>query len=321
MKRLLLLTAMTLCLVACTKKDKPVQTGGTVKVRFGEISVGERSIPIRLGVEKGFFVRQGIDLVVRNFNGGSELMTAAAAGEIDAGNVGTPVILAAAKGVPVKVIGSPVAPGNPFVLVAKSGYATVADLKGKKVGAGNVGGGSRQAFLAIIKSKGLTLADFQPLDIGGSANAFAALQAGQIEATITSDMSAAKAELAGFGKVLARAADYFGRYQHSFFFATTRFIETRPDKVKGFLIAYRDSVRYAKEHPEEVIAFGAGKLELEEKPLRKVLTRAIPAWSESTAVDLEGTNNAIKAIKELGDLEPTNPITAELLVDSRFLPL
>ena len=320
MKKLLLLTAMTLCLMACTKNEKPGQAGDTVKVRFGEISVSERSIPVRLGIKKGFFARQGIDLVVRNFNGGPELMTAAAAGEIDAGSVGTPVILAAAKRMPVKVIGSPVAPGNPFVLVAKSDYATVAGLKGTKIGAGNVGGGSRQAFIAIIKAQGMTLGDFQTLDVGGSSNAFAALQAGQLEATVTTEMSAAKAELAGFGKVLARAVDYFGRYQHSFFFATDSFIKTRPDKVKGFLIAYRDSIRYVKEHPDEAIAFGAKELELEEKPLRKVLTKAIPTWDENGSVDIEGTNNAIKAIKELGDLEPANPITAELLVDTRFLP-
>jgi ABC-type nitrate/sulfonate/bicarbonate transport system substrate-binding protein len=319
MKKILLLTVMILCLAACTKQEKPAQGGAPVTVRFGEINVSERSIPFYLGIKKGFFARQGIDLQVRRFNGGTELMTAAAAGELEAGSVGTPVILAAAKGVPVKVIGSPVAPGNPFVLVAKSGYAAVNDLKGQKVGAGNLGGGSRQAFNAIIKAKGLTLGDFQVLDIGGTSNAFTALQAGQLEATITSELSAARAEQAGFGRVLARASDHFGRYQHSFLFATDNFINTHPEQVRGFLAAYRESISYIKAHPDEAIAFGARELELDEKPLRQVLSRAIPDWNEGGAVDLEGTNNAIRAVKELGDLEAANPLTAEKLVDSRFL--
>lgn len=319
MKRVMVFTLITLCLVACSKIEQSVQGGDRVKVRFGEINVSERSIPLYLGIKKGFFAKQGIDLEIRRFNGGPEQMTAAAAGEIDLGSVGTPVILAAAKGVPVKVIGSPVAPGNPFVLVAKPQYASVTALKGKRIGAGNVGGGSRQAFNAIIKSQGLTLGDFQTLDVGGSSNAFAALQAGQLEATVATDLPAAKAELGGFGKVLARAVDFFGRYQHSFFFATDSFINTKPDKVKGFLAAYGESIKYAKAHPDEAIGFGVKELELEEKPLRKVLTAAIPSWDERGGVDVEGTNNAINAVKELGDLEVTSPITAEKLVDGRFL--
>jgi len=308
---------LVLVLAGCDKKESQAP-GAPVKVRFGEINVSERAIPIYLGVRKGIFAKHGVDLEIRRFNGGTELMTAAAADEIDAGSVGTPVILAAAKGMPVKVIGSPVAPGNPFVLVAKPAFSSVSDLKGKKVGAGNLGGGSRQAFIAIAKAKGLTLADFEALNTGGSPNGFAALQAGQIDAVITTELSAAKAELSGFGRVIARAVDYFGHYQHSFFFATDSFIKKNPDQVKGFLAAYRESIGYAKAHPEEVVEFGAKMLELEDKPLRKVLAKELPTWNGNGAVDLEGTNNAIKAVKELGELDDANPITAERLVDARF---
>jgi NitT/TauT family transport system substrate-binding protein len=320
MKKILIIIVIIACLVACTKNDKTAKANGTVKVRFGEINLGERAIPIYLGVKKGFFTEQGIDLEIRRFNGGRELMTAAAAGEVDAGSVGTPVLLGAAKGLPVKIIGSPVAPGNPFILVAQQQFKTVAELKGKKIGGGNLGGGSRQAFVAIAKANGLSLSDFQVLDTGGSANSFAALQSGQLDATITSELPAAKAELSGFGRVLARASDHFGHYQHSFFFATQKLIDTKPENVKGFLSAYRKSIQYAKAHPDEVIAFGAKELELEEQPLRKVLTKSIPTWDENGRVDLEGTDNAIKAIKEIGDLDSANTLTATQVVDSRFLP-
>lgn len=320
MKRLLMCIAIVASLAACTTNDKPAKAGRTDKLRFGEINLGERAIPIYLGVKKGFFAEQGIDLEIRRFNGGRELMTAAAAGEVDAGSVGTPVLLGAAKGLPVKIIGSPVAPGNPFVLVGHLQFKTVAELKGKKIGGGNLGGGSRQAFVAIAKANGLTLGDFNVLDTGGSSNAFAALQSGQLDAAITSELSAAKAEVTGFGRVLARASDYFGHYQHSYFFATQKLINARPDKVKGFLAAYRKSIQYAKANPEEVITFGVKELEFEEAPLRKVLTKSIPAWEGNGRVDLEGTDNAIKAIKEIGDLEASNTLTAAQVVDSRFLP-
>jgi ABC-type nitrate/sulfonate/bicarbonate transport system substrate-binding protein len=320
MKRLLLFITITVCLAACTKSDKSAKGGEKIKLRFGEINVSERAIPIYLGVKKGFFAEQGIDLEIRRFNGGRELMTAAAANEVDAGSVGTPVLLAAAKGLPVRIVGSPVAPGNPFVLVGLKQFNSVADLKGKKIGGGNLGGGSRQAFIAIAKANGLKLSDFQVLDTGGSSNAFAALQAGQLDGAITSGLSAAKAELSGFGTVLARASDFFGHYQHSYFFATQKIIDSRPETIKGFLAAYRKSIQYVKEHPDEAIAFGVKELELEEQPLRKVLTRDLPTWDDKVPVDLEGTDNAIKAIKEIGDLESTNPLTAAQVVDQRFMP-
>lgn len=319
MKRLLILITIVASLAACTKNDKPAKVGGTAKVRFGEINLGERAIPIYLGIQKGFFAEQGIDLEIRRFNGGRELMTAAAAGEVDAGSVGTPVLLGAAKGLPVKIVGSPVAPGNPFLLVAHQQFKSVADLKGKKIGGGNLGGGSRQAFVAIAKANGFSLSDFQVLDTGGSSNSFAALQAGQLDATITSELSAAKAELSGFGRVLARASDHFGHYQHTFFFATQKLIDTKPEHVSGFLAGYRKSIQYAKAHPDEVIAFGVKELEFEEAPLRTVLTKSIPTWEEHGRVDLEGTDNAIRAIKEIGDLEASNTLTAAQVVDQRFL--
>lgn len=307
------------CLASCSSKDKAAKSGGSVKIRYGEINLGERAIPVYLGVKKGFFSEQGIELEIRRFNGGRELMTAGAAGEVDVGSIGTPVLLGAAKGLPVKIVGSPVAPGNPFVLVGQQQFKTVAELKGKKIGGGNLGGGSRQAFVAIAKANGLTLGDFQVLDTGGSSNAFAALQSGQIDGAITSELPAAKAELAGFGRVLARAADYFGHYQHSFFFATQKLIDANPEKVRGFLAAYRKSIQYAKAHPDEVITFGVKELEFEEAPLRKVLTKSIPTWDENGRVDLEGTDNAIKAIKEIGDLDAANTLTAAQVVDQRFL--
>jgi ABC-type nitrate/sulfonate/bicarbonate transport system substrate-binding protein len=63
-------------------------------------------------------------------------------------------------------------------------------------------------------------------------------------------MIAAKAEQEGAGKILVRASDYFGRYQHSFFFATDRFIAEHPEAVKGFLAGYRKVVEYVKANPE-----------------------------------------------------------------------
>lgn len=323
---LLVSLATILTLTGCTKEANRASTkegSSNIKVRYASLGISDGSIPLLQGIKKGFFREQGIDVEIRRFRGGPEAITGAAAGEADIGSIGTPILIGAAKGVEIKIIGSPVGNGNSFILVARTPFKTIEELKGKKIGGGNPGGGSRQAFVAMTRSKGLGLLDFKVLDTGSSANAFAALQAGQLDAAITTEMLGAKAEIEEFGRIISRAADaeQFKRYQHTFFFASQKFIDKSPETVRGFLKAYRTSVEYAKANPEESIQFGIKDLELEEKPLRRVFAKTLAKINNSLAVDLVGTNNAINALKELGDLDKTVQITAEQLVDSRFLPL
>ncbi len=293
--------------------------GKKTLVRYATIGVNESSLPLYLGVKKGFFADQGVDLKISDFPGGVEPVTAGAAGEIDIGGVGSPVVVGAAAGVPLKIVGSPVEPGQRFVVVARPNYRSFKELKGQKVSGGRPGQGTLQAFVTIAKANGLKLSDFQNLDAGLGAGAYASLQSGQIEAVLTTEILAAKAEIEGVGRVLARAADYFGRYQHTYFFATDRFIARQPQAVRGFLAGYRKAVEYVKAHPEEAIRFGVEELKLEEKPLRRVLEQQLPNWDPTGKVDVEGTNNAIRILKELGELDKSVTVTAEQLIDDRFL--
>jgi ABC-type nitrate/sulfonate/bicarbonate transport system substrate-binding protein len=314
---------MALTMSGCTRNEKAADKGAATplfKLRYACLGVGDGSIPLLQGIKKGFFRENGIDVEIRRFRGGPEAIVGAAAGEADLGSIGTPILIGAAKGVPIRIIGSPVGNGNTFILVARPEFRTIESLKGRKIGGGNPGGGSRQAFIAMTREKGLGLQDFKVLDTGSSANAFAALQAGQLDATITSEMYGAKAEIEGFGRIIARAADaeQFKRYQHSFFFASQKFIDRNPDAVRGFLKAYKKSIEYVKANKEESIQFGVKDLELEEKPLRRAFERTLARLGTDLAVDLVGTNNAIRALKELGDLDKSNQITAEQMVDSRF---
>ena len=311
-----------LALSACSRKEQASAAGKSdakTVVRYATIGINEASLPLYLGIKKGFFAEQGIDLQIHDFPGGVESVTAGAANEIDIGGVGSPIVVGAAAGVPIKIVGSPVEAGQRFVVVSRNNYNRFEELKGKRVSGGRPGQGTIQAFVTIAHAHGLQLSDFQNVDAGLAAGAYAALQSGQIEAFLTSGLVAAKAEIDGVGKVLVRAQDYFGRYQHTFFFATDRFIARKPQAVRGFLTGYRNAVVYVKAHPEEAIAFGIGELKLEEKPLRQVLARELPFWDESGQVDLVGTNNAIKILKELGELNKSVTVSAEQLVDARFL--
>jgi NitT/TauT family transport system substrate-binding protein len=247
-------------------------------------------------------------------------MTAAAAGEAELGGMGSPIIVGAAAGVPIKIVGSPPAAGQHFILVSRPQYKSLADLKGKPVSPGAPGQGTIQAFNVIAKAKGLKLSDFQNVNAGSTGTALAALQAGKVEAVITTETTGVKAELEGFGKVLERAADYFGHYQHSFIFATNKFQQEKPESVRAFLRAYRKTVEYLKAHPDEGIQFAITELQQDEKPYRAVYGKEIPTWDTSGRVDFVGTDNAIKILKELNEIDPKIQITAKQIVDESYLP-
>ena len=312
---------LLLLVVGCTKsegKGKDDKAGKPLTVVRYATSVG--NLPVNFGIKKGFFAEQGIQVKVVTVNGGVEAVTAAAAGEAEFGGMGSPIIVGAAAGVPITIVGSPPAAGQHFILVSRPQYKNLADLKGKPVSPGAPGQGTIQAFNVIAKAKGLKLSDFQNVNAGSTANALAALQAGKVEAIITSETTGVKAELEGFGKVLERASEYFGHYQHSFIFATNNFIKEKPEAVRGFLAAYKKTVEYLKAHPEEAIQFAITELEQDEIPYRTVYGKEIPTWETSGRVDFEGTDNAIRILKELREIDPKVQITARQIVDESYLP-
>lgn len=307
-------------IAGCRKKEEqPAQQGGKEKplIRYAT-SLG--NLPVNFGIKKGYFAEQGIDVKIVTIPGGVEAVTAAAAGEAEMGGMGSPIVVGAAAGVPIKIVGSPPAAGQHFVLIAKPQYKSFAELKGKVVDPGGPGQGTIQAFNLIAKNKGFKPTDFHYVNAGSVGSALAALQAGKVEAFIGSETTGVKAEHEGFGRVIERAADYFGRYQHSFIFTSQKFLDEKPDAVRGFLAAYKKTVEYLKTHPEEGLQFAIKELQQEEVPYRKVYAREIPTWDTSGRVDIEGTENAIRILKDLGEIDPKKQITAQQIIDERFLP-
>ena len=303
----------------CTGKNEPPAVKGEQQKTLVRYATSVGNLPIAFGIKKGYFAEQGIEVKIVTITGGVEAVTAAAAGEADMGGMGLPILVGAVAGVPITIVGAPPAAGQHFILVSKPQYKSFAELKGKPVSPGAPGQGTIQAFNVIAKAKGFKPSDFQYVNAGTSANALAALQAGKVEAVITSELVGVKAELEGFGKVLERAADYFGHYQHSFIFATNTFIKEKPDAVRKFLAAYRKTVEYLKAHPDEAIAFAVKDLQQDEVTYKKVYAKEIPNWDTSGRIDFVGTEHAINILKDLGDISPNSRVTAQQIVDEQFL--
>jgi ABC-type nitrate/sulfonate/bicarbonate transport system substrate-binding protein len=120
--------------------------------------------------------------------------------------------------------------------------------------------------------------------------------------------------------VLVRAADVYGKYQHSHFFATTKLIEERPDVVRNVVQAYAEAVRYAKRHPDELIDYAEERLGLDRDLLKSYYDGHLPNWDEKLRVDVEGLLGAVALLQETGDIDAGFQPAIEDLYDDRFAP-
>jgi len=290
-----------------------------VTLKLGDLGPSGGTLYQRLALANGIYHKYGIDLQFVDFlQGGPEVTAAAASNQIDMGQVGTPVLTAISHGLSIRVVGSPPRKGQPFILVGRPEITDVAQLKGKLVGFSSVGGGSSQALAVILKAHGLTEADVGKIAYGAGGNGYLSLKSGRLAAAVLAEPYATRAELDGVGKILAEADQYFPHYQHSYVFATRKFINEHPDTIRAYFQADREARQYAKAHLEDLVALGRKTLGLEPALLRMVLTKELAKWSDGAAVDTEGLLNAVAIVRELGDISKTYQPDIDQIVDARF---
>lgn len=295
--------------------------GKLTKIRYALLTPGLGNAHIDLAVQKGIYKKYGIELQIFNFNkGGAEAMAAVASRQIDAGSFGSPILIGISRKIPIKIIASPATRNNPFVLVARNEINSLKELKGKTVASGLVGNGTYQAFLKIIKAHGLTIDDFKTMNSSNSSEALLILQTGKVAAAITSEPTATVIKQAGVGRVIEKAVDYFGDYQHSYIFATDAIIQSNPNAVRNLLKAELEARKYAKEHQSELIAFAKQKYDYSLPVIKEYFTEAFKEWNYDGAVNKKGTRNALKILEELGEVEGVDKLKDDDIFDLRFLP-
>lgn len=291
-----------------------------VTVRYADLTANTANLYQYLAVEKGIYRKHGVDLQLVSFlKGGPEVIAAAAGNQVDLGSLGTPILTGISRGIPIKVVGSPPVKGQEFILVARPDIAMLADLKGKTVGVSSVGGGQSQALKFILRANKLSDDDVKTIAYGAPANGYIALRSSQLAGVLLSEPLVSKAELDGVGKVLAKAVDYYGRYQHSYVFATNKFIKENPEAIRLFFQANREAIDYAKSHRDELIAVGVKKLGLDQAVLAKVFEKTIPLWDDNQQVDVEGMLNAVNIVKDLGDINKSYVPAVDQIADLRFI--
>src|SRR5262249_62520 len=141
-----------------------------------------------------------------SMEGGSRGVQVLLSGEIQGMHVGlAPVIQANRAGADIRAVTS-TANTIPITIFTKPDIKSAAELKGKTVGITGFGSDNAIAISLALKRLGLERKDVTVLQIGGSAQRFAALTAGRIDAVPLLEPAITMAKEKGFNPILDLAA-------------------------------------------------------------------------------------------------------------------
>jgi len=257
-------------------------------------------VPEFVGVEKGIFVRHGVDLKIKVLNSGAETMRAFQGGDAQFITV-TPTTLAAAYNAGLRLVAFVVVMGDPtrvyyddmLAITGRPGSGIrrlhVEDLVGKRVGM--VLGGTGEAYLrAVLRRQGIA-ADRVTFVNVPAPNQVSVMRSGDVDAEATWEpFGTMMLQQVPGAYIVIRGGGYLG---YDLYVATSGdFVKNNPDVVGRLVAGFAESEWYIRHHQAEAAQIATRWIEgLDPTAAAKAITymNFDPRFSRNTftAADLE----------------------------------
>lgn len=206
--------------------------------------------PFYVGIEKGFFAAEGIDLELEHgFE--NDYLKLVGVGEIPFMIAsGDQLVLGRAQGLPVRYVANWYS-RYPVIVFAKQeqGITQPADLKGKKVGLPGPFGANYVALRGILEGAGLTEQDIQMESIGFTQAA--AVSEGAVDAAVDYAVNGPVVLALEGIPVDQIALDNYLTVPANGLVTNEQTIAEQPDLVRRMVRALLKSVRYTLDNPDE----------------------------------------------------------------------
>jgi NitT/TauT family transport system substrate-binding protein len=199
---------------------------------------------VYLGIEKGWFAQEGLEIDFKTIPGGAvNIIPQLAQGAGDVGWAGGyTVIQARAKSVPILGINS-ASTETLWGLITRreTGIRTPKDLRGKTIGVVAFSSATHFMALALLRAGGLTEADvnLRPIGLGGAA----ALSQKQIDGYIWFKTQGLALETRGT-PVHVLDLDQFIPVPQDLMLSTERVVRSRPDALRAYLRVLKRAADY-----------------------------------------------------------------------------
>jgi NitT/TauT family transport system substrate-binding protein len=297
--------------VAPAQATEPLRVGKAVPEAFS-------FTPLDIGMHKGFFKQNGLDIQETAFAGDAKLQQAMASNSVDIGVGSGPALAFIVKGAPIKGVADMAGPPLLLAIVVRpDGPKTVADLKGKKVSVSTAGSLTYWLVSQTSRSQGWGPNGITIEPMGAMAGQIAALRRGDIDGTITDISNAYDLVTRGQARILVRFNNLTDFVTHVIF-ATDNLISTRPDAIRGFLKGWFETIAFMRANKAETVAIDTQVLQKNADIISRTYDDVMPMFSDDGRFNRKGLAVLAKSFVELHTL-PAEPDMSKLYTEA-FLP-
>jgi len=217
-------------------------------------------LPLDLGIKKGFFSAQGIEISKRNLQSGNDIVLALANNNGDIGYVGwVPAIIGRTQGIRVQALnasdveGTSVADNWQNIMVkGSSSIRTPQDLAGKTIAVNALKGVGEVMIKAALKKAGVNPDSIRLVPISFPTMR-SALQNGQVDAIWCPEPFVSQALNLDNARIVMAPGPVLGRFWPvGSYVAQESWIRANPALARGFRTAMNQSLTYAQAHPNEI---------------------------------------------------------------------
>src|ERR671925_83803 len=227
------------------------------RVTSGYVSKDLNYLPFFIGLKKGFYAKEGLQVDLVSIGRADVQLQALVAGELHFANINADNIIIWNE----RTNGNlKVAAGSsnaaPYLLIGAKNVKKIEDLKGQRLGVASLTGGATSILPAYMKNKGLVHPRDFSLSIiaGGTPARLSALESNAIAGAVLGIPFADFAIDKGFNR-LGDTTEVISSYQFNNININPTWAEKNRPAVVKFIKGHIQTLRWIYEHPRETVDF------------------------------------------------------------------
>jgi NitT/TauT family transport system substrate-binding protein len=286
--------------------------------------------PIAIAMERGYFDSLDVELKVKKFKSGGDMVAPMASGDLDIGggafsagmvngvSSGNPMVIVADKGsFPTPELGS-----QQFVVRTDlaNEIADFSDLANRKIGVGTaVGTASYSGIIQALQKAGIANPQAQIMSMA-SSDIVVALDQASVDAAWVSEPNAALAIQKGYAVPWKTANDVAPGEQDSTIFFHGDWAKANPELAQAFMDAYVCGVNdflAGLENPDERKEILRILADYTATPVDVLSSSRMPGYFENGIPSVESIQHIVESFKDLGQIKTT--VHVDQLVDLTYV--
>jgi NitT/TauT family transport system substrate-binding protein len=280
---------------------RPMHAVELEKIKIGGVFLDSdfSAMPVGLAQELGFYKAEGLDVDLANFNGGGQLMTAFAAGQVFIAEAGGPSSgRGTSEGVPITVVAElkPHLDDWGMFVLKDSPIHSLKDLKpGMKIGMSSAGSNSHLVAILLTAMAGISPDDATYLPLGSTANNLIALKKGDIDMISIYSPASVALEMKGEGSLVMDAGKLLPLFSSNVISANPSYIKSNPETVRKVLRAIFKSTTWMKANPGKTIQRMQDLYRIAPDVAAELYKREIDDYSTTGVINVEALKFVVDA--------------------------